>query len=235
MPTGPVIAATLPDLPRWVEVRDLLLSDEGEITGFQDAPGLSFVLRETDGLSAFVIGAPDATAMRAMIEGLGHGGQVIAPSEAAPRLIQLLPEWTVSRIAVHTLRHAPPVPRGTVRFLDPRTLDSLRLDAELSEELRRGASHSPIAATFVDEQPVSFCYAGAETESLWDVAIDTLPEHRRNGHATQCAAHMIRHMQAQGKQPVWQAVESNPASCRLARTLGFVPIDELALFTRSAQ
>ena len=235
MPTGPLIAAKLPDLPRWVEVRDLLLSEEGEISGFQEEPRLSFVLRETDGDSLFVIGAPAAATVRAEVQGLGRGGQVIAPSEAAPWLIQILSGWTFSRIVIHTLRDAPCVPPGAARFLDPRTLDRLPIDPELLEELRRGASHSPIAAAFVDQQPVSFCYAGAETESLWDIAIDTLPEHRRRGHAAQCAAHMIRHMQAQGKQPVWQAVETNPASWRLAHKLGFGPIDELTLFTRPAQ
>jgi RimJ/RimL family protein N-acetyltransferase len=37
-------------------------------------------------------------------------------------------------------------------------------------------------------------------------------------------------MDTQDKQPVWQAVEENPASWRLAQKLGFVPVDELALF-----
>jgi RimJ/RimL family protein N-acetyltransferase len=37
-------------------------------------------------------------------------------------------------------------------------------------------------------------------------------------------------MQAQGKQPVWQAEEDNPTSWQLAQKLGFVPMDELALF-----
>jgi predicted GNAT family acetyltransferase len=41
---------------------------------------------------------------------------------------------------------------------------------------------------------------------------------------------MIRYMLAQGKQPVWQSEEDNPASWRLAQKLGFVPVDELALF-----
>jgi hypothetical protein len=47
--------------------------------------------------------------------------------------------------------------------------------------------------------------------------------------------YMIRYMQTQGKQPVWQAVEENPASWRLAQKLGFVPVDDLALFERKEQ
>jgi hypothetical protein len=41
---------------------------------------------------------------------------------------------------------------------------------------------------------------------------------------------MIRHMARQGKQPVWAALEENPASWRLAWKLGFAVVDELALF-----
>jgi RimJ/RimL family protein N-acetyltransferase len=41
---------------------------------------------------------------------------------------------------------------------------------------------------------------------------------------------MVRHMEGQGKRPVWGASEDNPASWRLARKLGFAPVDELALF-----
>jgi hypothetical protein len=37
-------------------------------------------------------------------------------------------------------------------------------------------------------------------------------------------------MSALGQQPVWGAVEENPASWRLARKLGFAPVDEIALF-----
>ncbi|HEX8684465.1 MAG TPA: GNAT family N-acetyltransferase, partial [Ardenticatenaceae bacterium] len=145
--------------------------------------------------------------------------------------------WSQTRIIVYhlpDLSRLPEVPAGVVDFLDPETLPRLQLPADLREELESGAEHSVIAATFVEQQPVSFCYAGAVTETLWDVSIDTLPEHQRRGYAALCAAHMIRHMQAQGKQPVWQAVEENPASWRLAQKLGFVAVDELALFEAPA-
>ena len=95
---------------------------------------------------------------------------------------------------------------------------------------KNGAEQSLIAAAFVNRQPVSFCYAGAMTESLWDVSIDTLPGYRRRGYAALCVTYLIYHMLAKGRHPVWQALEDNPASWRLARKLGFVPVDELALF-----
>jgi len=79
---------------------------------------------------------------------------------------------------------------------------------------------------------VAFCYAGATTESLWDVAIDTVEAHCRQGHAGRCAAFMIRRMRTFGKERVWQAAEDNPSSWRLAAKLGFEAIAELTWFRR---
>ena len=142
-----------------------------------------------------------------------RGGELIVPQAQATWLADVLPEWTRTRIFLHLSRDPQRLripSAGEVGFLDPDTLRRLLIAAELLRELEAGAEHSLIAATFVQQQPVSFCYAGAVTESLWDVSIDTLPGHRRHGYAALCAAHMIRHMQAQGKQPVWAAAERIP-------------------------
>jgi predicted GNAT family acetyltransferase len=82
----------------------------------------------------------------------------------------------------------------------------------------------------VRDAPVSFCYVAAETESLWDVSIDTLAGHRRRGYAALCAAYLIEHMCEKGKRPVWGAVESNAPSLGLAAKLGFVPVDRVFVF-----
>lgn len=231
------IVQRLPDLPRWVEARALLLRDACEISGLQEEPGLSLVLRDPSDESVFVIGTPAATAVQAAVQKNVRGGSVVAPQEQATWLTQALPGWTRARAILHLLRDPRRLPTASaaeVGFLDPETLPQLRVPTALLRELTSGAEHSLIAATFVDKQPVSFCYAGAITETLWDVAIDTLPEHRRQGYAALCAAHMIRHMQGQGKQPVWAAEEENPASWRLAQKLGFEPVDELVLFEPGA-
>lgn len=227
------IAQKLSDLPRWVEVRDLLLSDSCEILALEEAPELSLVLRDLDTPSVFVIGKPSVTAIQSAIQPATPGANVVAPQENGVWLAKFLPEWNRTRIIVHVLSEQPGLPQlpdDKVRFLDPQILPTLPIPPDLLEELQSGAEHSPIAATFVENQPVSFCYAGSITESLWDVSIDTLPQHYRRGYAALCAAYMIRHMQAQGKQPVWQAVVENPASWRLAQKLAFVPVDELAFF-----
>ena len=56
---------------------------------------------------------------------------------------------------------------------------------------------------------MSFCYAPYKTESWFDLSLDTLPEHRRAGYATSSAAHLIHHYLAQGKKPVWGALDAD--------------------------
>ena len=230
------LARELPDLPRWVEARDILLLEEGRIFGLSRHPGLSFVLCDPDGECAFVVGRPDATAVVAVM----HDGAVteaIAAAESGDWLSGMLTGWKRSRIIVHTLPHydrLPDTPAGSVGFLDLEAVPRLDVPPDLLDELRRGAEHSPIAAAFETGRPVSFCYGGAQTELFWDVAIDTLEAYQRRGYARLVAAHMIRYMRDRGKAPVWQALDDNPASWRLARALGFVEVDELVLFERAA-
>ena len=79
------LAARLPDIPRWVEARALLLSHSGEIFGLEDETEPSFVLRDPDAESIFVIGAPDPTVVRGALRLVT---QLATPS-AVPALIRL--------------------------------------------------------------------------------------------------------------------------------------------------
>lgn len=227
------LAARLPDIPRLVEMRDLLLGDDCEIFGLQENPEFSLVAREPATGSIFVVGMPEAAAIYEAVGRNVQGGEIVAGPEHVRWLRGILPEWRYSRAILHTLPGAlnqPSESDAEIGFLDPALLDEFPIFDELLQELKFGAQYSLIAAAFVDGRPVSFCYAGATTESLWDVAIDTLPEYQRRGYALQCAAYMIQHMAAQKKSPVWCALVDNPASWRLAEKLGFVAMDELALF-----
>jgi GNAT superfamily N-acetyltransferase len=233
MSSSHALAQRLPDIPRWVEARALLLRGDCEIFGLREAPDPSFVVRDPVTELVVVIGTPAVKAIRAAVEPNVSGGTVIAPLDRRALLAEALPEWHGTRAILHVRGSTTALPAavaGQVRFLDPEVLERLSLPEPLRRELEIGAEHSRVAATYVEGQPVSFCYAGAITESLWDIAIDTLPGYRRHGYASLGVAYMIQHMAAQGKQPVWGAVEENPASWRLAQKLGFVPVDELALF-----
>lgn len=79
------------------------------------------------------------------------------------------------------------------------------------------------SAAFVGDAIASLAYAFVETDALWDVSIDTLPEFRREGYATSAAAHLITTQLRRGLRPVWGADVDNAASLALARRLGFVP------------
>ena len=157
---------------------------------------------------------------------------VIAQPETISYVAAVLPGWKAVRATLHLLGDTDRllrVPAGAVRLLEPSdSLDGLPPD--LRSELRIAAGRSPIATGLEDKRPVSFCYAAARTESLWDVAIDTLEGFRRQGHAARCVAFMTRLMGEEGLRPVWGAEEWNQASLGLAAILGFSPVDEMVVF-----
>jgi RimJ/RimL family protein N-acetyltransferase len=207
--------------------------DRHDVTGMRDGDALACVVRDPDAGDVFVIGEPPLDAVREAAHASVHGGDVIVTEHHADRVASVLPGWRRSRVLLHTLadmRRLPAPSEGPVALLDPATLDAIAMPAVLREELRAIAPRSPIAVSLAQGEAVAFCYAGAITESLWDISIDTLSDHRRRGHASRCAAHLVRHLHVQGLRPVWAALEENPASWRLAASLGFALADVLVLF-----
>jgi hypothetical protein len=102
----------------------------------------------------------------------------------------------------------------------------------LPERLPADASPTPVpvAAAWRDGRAVAFCYPVLQTETLWDVSVDTLADYRGRGLAARVARTMIRHMRGQDKAPVWGALETNGASLAVARQLGFVEAGRLVVF-----
>ncbi len=231
------LARRLADIPRWVEVRDLLLAGHGELSGLSAPDGpdpVTFVLRDVESRTVFFVGMPETSEFDDSVMAIARDqADVVAPAELTARLKVALPAWSSSRLIVHTLTERARMHEVSLAGTGWATLAELRtcaLPDELMAELEAGGAHSPIAVSRVAERPVAFCYAGSETETLWDVSIDTLEDFRRQGHGARCAALMTAHMATLGKQPVWQSLENNPASWRLAARLGFTPIDELVMF-----
>ena len=227
------LAALLPDEPRFVETRGMLLEGRCEVLGLERGPSPSFVTRDGEERLVCVVGSPAREAISEAVARNGYAGEIIAMPENVARVAEVLPGWKALPVVAHLLGESerlPEAPEGAVRWLsgpDELGHPPPGLRAELERVLRGG---TPVAAAFVGGDPVSFCYAGWETEGLWDVSIDTLDGYRRQGYAAWCAAYMIRHMRALGKQPAWHALESNTASMELAAPLGFVPVDRFFLF-----
>lgn len=225
------LARRLPDIPRWLETRDILVSEDGELLGFEGERPTGFVVREPVTDLVCVVGRPPPDAIAEAVSRGGHRGDVLTSPEDLEHALGALPGWTPVRAVLHLLGDAPrlpDVPEGSVRLLSPADLAAMSgVPDDLVSELRTASRWSPIAAAWVGERPASFCYVASETERLWDVSIDTLEGHRRHGHAGRCVAYMVEYMRKVGKEPVWGAEVTNPASLGLAARLGFVPVDEL--------
>jgi len=227
------LASALPDLPRWVETRGMLLSGRCALVG-EPVPGASdFVVGGTDfGLFA-VVGQPDLGPLPEAVARRG-GRAVLCASESAHRVSAAMPRgWKASRAIVHALDGAgPPAPAASSAvLLSPRDAASLaHVPQPLRSELETALGFSHVAAVREDGRLVSFAYASYETEGLWDLSIDTLEGSRGRGLARACCELLIGHMSRHGKEPVWGSRADNVASLRLAARLGFTPVDELVVF-----
>ena len=240
------LARLLPDRPRWVETRGMLLSGRCEVLAASAPPPASappepdFLVLGSDFGLLCVAGRPAAEEIaRAVAHPVGR--QTLCMPEAAGEVGAALPGWSRRRFAVHSLRDgALREPAGSAEGVEVRMLsgrDASRLEhvpPALKDELETALGFAHVAAAIVAGRPVSFCYASYETETLWDVSIDTLEEHRRGGLASRCVAFLADHMARHGKDPVWGADAGNVASMRLAEALGFEPVDELVVFERPA-
>ena len=199
------------------------------------APTPSFVVVDTGLVRlASIVGEPDVDLVRSAVR---DSEEVLAAEEAIAHARRALPDWTAERAIMHVLASpaaATRAPAHVARYLDPSEVVALdHLDPLLAAELEEAAEDDvPIVAAFDGSRPVAFCYAGARTESLWDVAIDTVESHRRRGYASSAALRLIRDYAGAGLAPVWGALESNAASLGLARALGFTPMDTLWVLSR---
>ncbi len=225
------LLSRLPDVARWVEARSMLLSKACTVANFTADP-LFAVIHYHRSPTTVAVGRlpsdpanPEIPGNHEILVQLGdyHSWQHVLegrPSELA--ILYQLPGD----------RDLPPITHE-VRLVNAAQLAT---DSQLPRQLREElpASWSPVATTWLDDRPVSFCYAASETESLWDVSIDTLPEYRRRGAAASCCARLIDWMRInREKEPVWGALESNVASQALARRLGFRPVDQIWVFGAS--
>jgi GNAT superfamily N-acetyltransferase len=227
------VAALLPDLPRWVETRSILLAGRGDVLALSLEP-LSCVVADPAFGSAIVIGRPPYEAIGEALALAGPRASVMAPPESRAWVAASLPELQPQRAQLHVLDRDPRLPvltREDVRQLGVEEVAALDLPADLREELAEATAEGvPIAAAIAAALPVAFCYAGSITESLWDISVDTLEPWRRRGYAARAVAFEVARFASLGKRPVWGALDSNAPSRGLARKLGFVPVDEIWIF-----
>jgi GNAT superfamily N-acetyltransferase len=238
-PTIRRLLSALPDQPKWVEMRAMLLWGQCEVYGLEDAERLSFVARNAEMEMVAVCGRPAPDEIQRIVTLFPSPETVLCPPEDRSHVAEALPEWrselaTIYRLA--TVERLPEVPADAVRLLSISEIETMsHAPAELKEELIDAATYSPVAATRLGNLHVSFCYAGSRTESLWDISIDTLAEYRNRGYAALCVSFLIEYFRRRGLAPVWGALESNIPSMSLAEKLGFIPVGQIVVFEQSDQ
>ncbi len=245
------------DEPRWIDTRGMLLSGRARVHADPARVEAGVIVVVPDSALASVVGHPDPALIASVVASLSGDVNVLAQMEDAHHVGGALAGWRRSRALIHVLpaigsweherepntrvftaESAPQldhVPEGTRREL----LDALR-GRTVSRFVPGALPHAgplahpvtvPMAAVWADGRPVSFCYPVWQTETLWDVSIETLDAYRRRGYAARAARTMIRYMRRRGRAPVWGALDTNPASRALAATLGFVENAGIAVFT----
>ena len=240
------LLTALPDVPRWIETRSMLLSPHVQLfAGVTFDEGIVVRLLHEAMVAVSVVGRPHAAALAAALDGITPMTPVVAQQDNAVHVGELLKAvgpsldgrgWSAERMLFHTLGATPSLaPLEAAASIRLLTLnDSLEhLPPGLRHEITHARLMCPTGAAFVDGSPVSFCYGCFVSESLWDVSIDTLETHRGRGLAAHLVRFMIDRMREDGLAPIWGALESNGASRRLATRLGFTtPVLGNIVFSR---
>lgn len=228
----------VPDDPVWIEARAVVLDPESRLFG-----GVGGFAARSDRMRLGAIGGePHEDLLREAFSDIGQAGSdpaalwaVVAPEGFTPQSRAALAGWSSDEAEIFREGDAGVVPArrvsADVRMIRRGEENLLEgLPRELGVELADALERTEIAAAWVGGRPVSFCYVACESDTLWDVSINTVPAHRRRGLAGAVAAWLAGRKSREGKRAVWGAHSGNVASQRLARSLGFEPWGRLYLF-----
>jgi hypothetical protein len=211
----------VPDLPRWIETRSLLLHGDGTVVG---DPSGGLVIGD-DGFTVGIVGLPDTGVIERARPLFAPDAELLVIPESLKHVTALLTEGRPRRAILHRL--ADPIAEVPVADVEISEVDE-RFLASLPAELAQEVEGAYLAAVRrVEGAVVSVCGAASITETLWDVGIDTLDGHRRRGHARACYLALGGRLASDGRQPVWGAYDDNEESLSMARSLGFEPVDVL--------
>jgi hypothetical protein len=233
------LANALPDTPRLIETRGMLLANACEVLGLKQTNDLNFVVRSFQTGLISVIGKPSTDSIRRATQQNKNQYAVLAFEDNLSYVSEALSSRKVDRAILHLRNESIRLPNVETKMVRYISKEEIAAHSGIPDELKTvlliASRNSRVAATIVDHQPVSFCYAGSETETLWDISIDTLEGYRGKGYAVMAVSFLIREMKTLGKQPVWGAIESNRASMRLAKKLFFEPVDSLFVFEQKCE
>jgi len=222
---------SLPDIPRWIETRALHRSSHALV--LEDTSGCIIRNEHPDGHLVVVVTPPKRALLEEALSDRPDREVLCTPEDEAA-VNALLPEWRIQRCCLYQLRDPGQLAQPDVRVRLLTSADRLcHLTNELRTDMEDARVDHEIFAAFSEGKPVSFAYSHWQTEGLFDISIDTVHTHRRQGLAGAAVSQLIRARLETGHAPVWGALESNRASFALATKLGFEKVDEIVLFTQT--
>lgn len=233
---GTDVLTALPDLPRWVEARGLLLSRRGFVVDTPD--GCRMICGRKDRVVV-----PTTVELSPMLESVATrevpDASILLQDVMLPAARYHLPDWSADAVTLYTLpedrARAWRLPQWPTAPISAEQIGAATdLPGALRVELLDAVSRTPVWAASIEGRPVSFAYAAQTTERWFDVSVDTLEPFRNRGLGRASAMGLIVDRMLRGLLPVWGAAKSNEPSHKLARRLGFEPVDLLWLLTRSA-
>jgi RimJ/RimL family protein N-acetyltransferase len=251
----------VPDDPWRVDTRGMLLSGRADVSFPQqpEAAADGFIVTMRDAALVSIVGRPPRAMIHDIVTSLEGTVNVLCQPSDAGYVAGSLAGWRQTVAVLHALSDYPEWAGGSdpdARLFSAGDTPSLtHVPSTLRQELvnalrgRTIARFVPgelphrdlppplepmcIAASWAGNLPVAFCYPALRTERWWDISVETLEEHRRQGHAARAVRVMSRHMWESGRSPVWGATIGNAASMATARSLGFHEVGRLCVFSPS--
>ncbi|MCI0524509.1 MAG: hypothetical protein L0Y75_04520, partial [Acidobacteria bacterium] len=97
------LLSIVPDQPKWVELRGMLLSGLCEVDGLEDAERLSFVARHAETDLVFAYGRPASDVIRQVVARQSSSEAVLCLPEDRGHVAEAVPEWRSELATIYRL------------------------------------------------------------------------------------------------------------------------------------
>jgi len=234
--SGADVLASLPDLPRWVAARGLLLSRRGFAYDVDESCRIVCGRKDHLVVPVTLTLSPqlEAVATREVPD-----GSIVLQDIMLPAARYFLPEWNAEPATVYTLSSDTakswPVPQWPTAPLTAEQIEAAPdVPALLRDRLLDASTRMPVWAASADGRPAAFCYASLATETWFEVVVETLEPARSRGLGRAAAMGLIVDRMLHGLRPVFTCVRCNQPAQAMARALGFEAVDLVWVLTRPA-
>ncbi len=227
-PAARALCDALPDVPRWVKVRALLVSPGAEIHVSPEG----FVVTLARAKRAAAVGKPDLELVQRALARVDPGWFVLVSPEDVEHVEPALTGFRRERALLHVL--SGPTPR--LEAQDPDVFefgpeDLRRVPESTAADLERlDLASACVLALAAGNVIASIAYVAWQTERLYDVAVTTFGPHKRRGYGERVVRALFDRRDER-QRPIWWCKDDNAASLALGKKLGFREFDETCVFS----